>query len=311
MKYFLRYLLLLPTVVWAAGNQAVLYDSYGSSDRFVIEGRVIEAKKQAAAKNDDAWYSNLWHNLRTLKNSDREGVKLTVKVSDQEAHTVSAEEGYFHVALTPQRPLPPGWHAVNVQGKGAQGVGWVLIVPKSNTLGIISDIDDTVLISDVPDKSKLLKNTFLKNPTQRQAFPGTADFYRRLLAQNSDPKATPMFYVSASPRQLAESIKTFLMENNFPQGVLVTKQINGNGHDPLLDQKEYKAAKIEAIFSALPWVKFVLVGDDGELDPETYRALQEKYPQHVAAIYIRKVSPDPKRKTYAGQLDLTMASGRQ
>jgi len=310
MKYFLRYLLLLPAAVWAAGNQAVLYDSYGRSDRFVLEGRVIEAKKHDTLKNDDAWHSNLWSNLRTLKNSDREGVKLTVKVSDQEAHTVSEEEGYFRVTLTPQRPLPPGWHAVNVQGNGAQGVGWVLIVPKSNALGIISDIDDTVLISNVPDKSKLLKNTFLKNPKQRQTFPGTADFYQRLLAQNSDPKAAPMFYVSASPRQLAESIKAFLVEKNFPQGVLVTKQINGNDHDSLLHQQRYKTAKIEAIFLALPWVKFVLVGDDGEFDPEIYRALQEKYPQHVAAIYIRKVHPDPKRKSYAGQLDLATASAR-
>lgn len=311
MKCFLLYLLLLPTAVWAAGNQVLLYDSYGSSDHFVLEGRVIEAKKQAASKNDAAWYSNLWHKLRTLKNSDREGVQLTITVGEHVAHTVSEEEGYFRVTMTPQQPLPPGWHAVNVQGKGAQGVGWVLIVPKSNTLGVISDIDDTVLISDVPDKIKLLKNTFLKNSKQRQAFPGTADFYQRLLAQNIDAKATPMFYVSASPRQLAESIKAFLVEKHFPQGVLVAKQINGNGHDPLLDQKQYKIAKIETIFAALPWVKFVLVGDDGEFDPETYRTLQEKYPQHVAAIYIRKVSRDPNRKAYAGQLDLSAVSARQ
>ena len=59
------------------------------------------------------------------------------------------------------------------------------------------------------------------------------------------------------------------------------------------------------IFTALPWVNFILVGDDGERDPETFQALKDKYPERVAAIYIRKVHPDPQRKTYTGQMDLS------
>lgn len=62
--------------------------------------------------------------------------------------------------------------------------------------------------------------------------------------------------------------------------------------------------------SALPWVKFILVGDDGEHDPEIYRTLQRKHPQRVAAIFIGKVHLDPQRKAYAGQLDLATASRR-
>lgn len=285
-------------------------DGYGSSERFVIEGRVIESESRSAAKGDDRWYKNLWRNIRTLNNDQREDIKLSVKVDGFETRAISGEEGYFSVSMTPQPALAPGWHAVTVQGDHTQGLGRQLVVPKSNTTGVISDIDDIVLISDVPDKTKLLKNTFLKNPKQRQTFPGTANFYQRLLARNVDPKAAPMFYVSASPRQLAQSTPAFLDQNNFPQGVLITKQVNGNGHDPLLGQQQYKTTKIEAIFAALPWVKFVLLGDDGELDPETYRALQEKHPQQVTAIYIRKVHPNPKRKTHAGQLDLSAATAR-
>ena len=294
----------------AAKNQAVLYDGYGSGAQSLITGRVIEAEQRTAAKERDAWYKNLLRSMRILKNSEREDVKLEITIGQLRAQAVSDAEGYISLNLTPQSPLTPGWHTVSVHGKNTRGTGRLLIVPSTNTLGVISDIDDTVLVSDVVDKTTLLKNTFLKNPKQRLTFPGTANFYQRLLAQNAAPKSAPMFYVSASPRQLTEPITAFLAQNHYPPGVLLTKQISGQGYDPLLDQKAYKSAKIAAIFKALPWVKFTLVGDDGELDPEIYQALQEKYPQHVAAIYIRKVHPDPKRKAYPGQLDLATASAR-
>lgn len=309
MRCLLLCTLLLPLAAFADGNQVVLYDGYGSGEHFIVEGRVIEAEHRSQPNASDSWWRNLWRNFRLMKNSEKEDVVLTVTVGNSTTRAITDEEGYFRVAAAPAQALPPGWHAVAAHGKRAQGEGRLLIVPKTNTLGVISDIDDTVMVSEVPDKKKLLENTFLKNPQQRQTFPGTADFYRRLLAQNADPKAAPMFYVSASPRQLAGNIDAVLTQNNFPQGVLVTKQIGGNGRDPLTDQKQYKIGKIEAILEALPWVKFVLVGDDGELDPETYRAIQEKYPQRVSAIYIRRVSADANRATYPGQADLAQAIG--
>jgi phosphatidate phosphatase APP1 len=305
-RSLLAFALLLPLLAHADGNKVVLYDGYGSSERFVIEGRVIEAEKPSAPDSEDSWWRNLWRNFRLMKNSEREDVALKVKVGSFEAGATTDEEGYFRVTAT--QTMAPGWHTVVAQGKRAQGQGRLLIVPRTNALGLISDIDDTVMVSEVPDKKKLLGNTFLKNPQQRQAFPGTADFYKRLLAQNADPKAAPMFYLSASPRQLAGNIDAFLTRNNFPTGVLLTKQISGENRDPLRDQKQYKMAKIEALFTALPWVRFVLVGDDGELDPETYQAIREMYPERVAAIYIRKVSTNPERISYPEQLDLGLAA---
>ena len=310
MKHLLLAALLLPFVACADGNTVAFYDSYGSEAHFVIKGRVIEAEKMSPAKEGDSWLRNLWRSFRTMKNEEQEDLALTLKLGRFEATTTTDEEGYFRVTATPVPPLAPGWHSVMARGKHVQGEGSVLIVPRANTFGVISDIDDTVLVSEVPDKKKLLQNTLLKNPQQRQAFPGTAAFYKTLLAHNAMPNAAPMFYVSASPHQLAGNIEIFLSQNEFPQGVLVTKQISGNGRDPLRDQKRYKIAQIETLLAALPWVNFTLIGDDGELDPETYRAIQEKHPHRVRAIYIRKVNPDPQRPAYPGQLDLATALGK-
>jgi phosphatidate phosphatase APP1 len=288
-------------------HQVVIYDGFGSGERFTVEGRVIEEKTRSQAKPDDSWLSNLWRNFNFMRNSEKENVALTISIADNQMTATSNEEGYIRVDAKPAKPLPPGWHTVKATAKRAQGEGRVLIVPQVNTHGVISDIDDTVIVSEVNDKKKLLGNTFLQNATQRKTFPGTAAFYKRLLSKNAEPSAAPMFYLSASPRQLTNNITSFLTQNDFPPGPLVTKLINGDEKDPLLDQQKYKLAKIEIILAALPWVNFTLVGDDGEFDPEIYRAIQEKFPQRVSAIYIRKVKPDPHRVSYPGQLDLVTA----
>jgi phosphatidate phosphatase APP1 len=310
MRGLLLAALLLPLIAGAESSKVVLYDGYGSGEHFVIEGCVIEADESSQATPGDSASRNLWRNLHAMKRSEREDLALTVKAGAYEAHTISDDEGCFRVEGAPGPPLSAGWYTVTAQGRQAQGRGKLLVVHQTNALGIISDIDDTVLVSEVLDKQRLLAHTFLQNPQQRQAVPGVADFYQRLLGQNAEPDSAPLFYVSASPRQLAGNISSFLSQNHFPQGVLVTKQIDGDGSDALFDQKQYKIGKIEAIFAALPWVKFVLVGDDGEFDPETYRAIQEKYPRRVIAVYIRKVNPDPKRVVYSGQRDLAGALRR-
>lgn len=308
-RLFFVALILFATAAQADTLQVVIYDSFGSGAQLTIEGRVIEEKKRADAGKDDSWFSNLWRNFNFLRNSEKEKVALTIVVDNNQLRATSDEEGYFRVDAKPAKPLAAGWHTVKVNGKRAQGEGRTLVVPPGNVHGVISDIDDTVIVSEVNDKKKLLGNTFLQNPSQRQSFPGTARFYKQLLAKNPQPNAAPMIYLSASPRQLTENIASFLAKNDFPTGALITKLVTGDERDPLLDQQKYKLSKIESVLAALPSVVFDLVGDDGERDPEIYRIIAEKFPQRVRAIYIRKVHPDAARVTYPGQLDLAAAIG--
>jgi phosphatidate phosphatase APP1 len=132
-----------------------------------------------------------------------------------------------------------------------------------------------VLVSDVQDRLKLVAKYTLLGLQQRRAVAGVADFYKCLAARNPTPSLTPIIYLSASPRQLQSYLQQFLDHNAFPPGVLITRRLELEaGGDPVLDQIRYKTGKIESI---LPWfadVQFVLVGDDGEHDPETYNRIQ-------------------------------------
>jgi phosphatidate phosphatase APP1 len=196
------------------------------------------------------------------------------------------------------------------RGRSYGRVG-LLIVPNDNVAGLISDLDDTILVSEVNSTRRLLAKTMLGNPLQREAVPGTAELYRTLAGRNPDPAAAPTFYLSASPRQLHGSIQAFLDHNGFPRGVLITKRVTNDAtSEPLRDQVAYKIAKIEEILRRLPDVRFTLIGDDGERDPEVYRQIRERHPARVAAIWIRRVHPDPKRTRYPDQGDLAELLGR-
>lgn len=286
----------------------VIYPAYGNAGAAIIEGRVIEDRGSAAHGIDAPWWRNLWRNARLMVNSEREDARATLNVAGRAFQVKTDEEGYFSQAVAGMPALAPGWHTVRGQVGDVAADGRLLVVPAENTVGVISDLDDTLLVTEVNSKRALLTNTFLKSPRQRQAVAGAAQFIRTVAARNPQPAAAPVIYLSASPRQLQANILDFLDHNGFPPGVLLTKRVtNDRTSDPLADQVAYKSAKLEEIFARLPHVRFVLMGDDGERDPEIYQQLREKYPLRVERILIRRVNPDPARRAIDGQVDLTAA----
>ena len=292
-------------------REVVVYPGFGAS-RFVVEGRVIEARADRPEAQDDSWFTNLRRTLRRLINDEQGKVTLRVRLGTGEWPVHTDAEGYFRVEAQIPPGVTAGWQVVEVvtESGDARAGGAVLLVPADNRLGIITDLDDTILVSDVTDKSRLVRKTLLENYAQRQAVAGTAEYYARLAQRNPQPAAAPLFYLSASPRQLHAGIQTFLDRNGFPRGVLITKKItNDKTSEPLIDQVRYKVMRIEQLLTALPQVRFVLVGDDGERDPEIYDEIRQRYPERIEAVWIRKVSQDSARPVYAGQGDLATALG--
>jgi phosphatidate phosphatase APP1 len=288
-----------------------LYPAYGDARGFTIEGRLIERRELQDTSADDRWWTNLWRNLRQLINDEESGVAVTVRIGQTSWTAKTDDEGYFRIDA--EARVADGWQeiAASAPNVTTQATGSLLIVPAENRTGIISDLDDTLLISEVNDKSDLLGNTFLKNPLQRTAVPGAAQFLARSLSGNPRPDTAAMIYLSASPRQLSNPIVNFLAHNGFPRGVLITKKVtNDTTSDPITDQIAYKTAKLENILARLPHVNFILLGDDGEKDPEIFHAIRIRYPDRVQSVWIRHVHPDKNRGRFNGQRNLNEAFAR-
>src|SRR5690606_35162535 len=54
---------------------------------------------------------------------------------------------------------------------------------------------------------------------------------------------------------------------------------------------EHKDPALERLFRELPDVDWLLIGDDGQHDPEIYARAARRFPDHVAAVAIRELTP--------------------
>jgi phosphatidate phosphatase APP1 len=279
----------------------IIDDAWVGVQGFHFSGR-LTAVRRAPEKDASRW-SALYQTTRMLFTSGEEGA-VTWRVGKLEWTTRADDHGYWELTSNIALALEPGWHEIE-SVPAASGAAGLLVPDPRNTLGIISDIDDTILVSEVLSTRRLLSNSLTIPAENRSAVPGLAALYHRIAKKNPAPEATPIFYVSGSPRQLTDSLRRFLKVNDFPRGVLQLKEISTERSDSLLDTPAYKRKHIDKILAAFPGVKFMLIGDDGEKDPEIFAAVAEKYPERVEGVWIRRVHDDVARPKFAGQRDLT------
>ena len=211
----------------------------------------------------------------------------------QGALTLSSE---WARSLTEARGFTGGWvpfRAVTRSGDRREFAGAVQLIEEEG-ISVISDIDDTIKITGVTDGSELLANTFLR---EFRPVPGMAEAYRRWAVRGA-----VFHYVTASPWQLYEPLSRFLRDHGFPAGSFHMKPFRWKDSTFLslfTSPEQSKPGAIEPILSAFPHRRFVLVGDSGERDPEIYGALARRYPQQVAAIFIRLVqAPGTERRRF-------------
>lgn len=162
------------------------------------------------------------------------------------------------------------------------GVAHVL---QKTGVSVISDIDDTIKISEVRDREALLLNTFCR---PFRAAPGMPELYCEW-----EKRGWQFHYVSASPWQLYLPLAEFTGEAGFPAGTFHMKdfRVKDSTFLALLsDPQAYKSKVITPLFERFPDRQFVLVGDSGEKDPEVYGLLARKFPKQVSAILIRNVT---------------------
>jgi hypothetical protein len=90
--------------------------------------------------------------------------------------------------------------------------------------GVISDIDDTIKVTEVRDRIKLLKHTFVDLPTAVQGMPDLYKGLRDALSTTSHP--APFMYLSASPYNLYPLLRGFVREAGFPGGTIILREMS-------------------------------------------------------------------------------------
>lgn len=288
MGRFFAALLIAAVAVPAAAEDVpdlLVPPSLGRPDVVWVAGRVLEEEQ---GKHGPKFFRN----ARALTNENLVGARVEVRFLGRTATAVSGHDGEFEVeiAAAPGAPFPAGPQPVEISTAGVTKGSTVHVVPASAPFLVVSDFDDTVAVSQVTSKRKLLKHTFLEDAETQPAVPGMAPLYRCLAASGA-----PFAYVSGSPIQLAPRIGRFLEVNGYPPAGLYLRNL---GPKSLSGYKEPFLRTLAARFPQ----PLVLIGDSGEKDPEIYAALAKELPGRVKRIYVRRAGPKGKASRYDGEL---------
>jgi phosphatidate phosphatase APP1 len=163
----------------------------------------------------------------------------------------------------------------------------LFIVDPTVGFGIVSDIDDTVMVTALPRPFLAAWNTFVLNEHARRPVPGMPVLYERLL--RSHPGA-PVIYLSTGAWNVAPTLSRFLGRNLYPRGALLLTDW-GPTHDRWFRSgKEHKRTSLERLAGEFPTMRWLLVGDDGQHDEALYGEFAGNHPENVAGVAIRQLS---------------------
>lgn len=267
----------------------VVYDGWGTPTAFSLAGRVLEDQGARAPSAGSSEADNLVDNLKALESDEVRDAEVRITLGAASYTATTDADGVFTLqvrGLPAAQALKPGEVPVSVsvvspaRVKAEPGRGR-LFIHEGPTVGVLSDVDDTVVKTHVTDKSKLVGAVLLKNSRQLETVVGAAAAYRKAKERG----ASAFFYLSGSPQNLYPRIHDYLSTQGFPAGPLLLKNL---GEDKLFKQEGYKLARLESLLASLPQLRVVLVGDSGEKDPEIYAELRKRHPERVLGIVIRK-----------------------
>ena len=283
--------------------QIVGYRGYGTAERALVLGRVLQDEGVRAPVASQSRWRNLVSTLRRIESDPLPFARVRARIAAGDARheeIVADNEGFLRHWLTRRESLaPPGWHTVALDladppnGAPVRATAQILTPAPTATFGVVSDMDDTVLQSEVTSFLRAARTVLLENALTRLPFPGVAAFYRALERGATGAEANPIFYVSSSPWNLYDVIDGFLEAQRIPAGPLLLRDWDFGR----LSERHahHKGTVIREIFDTYPALPFLLVGDSGQEDPEIYTELVRERPGRVKAVYIRNVSVDAHR----------------
>ena len=291
---------------WLDIPKILPYKGYGDENELFIQGMVIEDKGLSKPQDRHRFWHNMLAMIKRFSSDEIAGVNVKATFEDQWQVAETDDQGFFSfhfkVKEQPEKRPEKDWYKVHFElideiiedQPEVKATGDVRIIPGGNERIIISDIDDTVMVSHATQTLKKLKLMLFKNALTRNPFPGVSAFYVAL-AKGSEEATTishPFFYVSSSEWNLYDLLDDFFALNQLPQGVYLLQRLE---HNILKFWKsgggthQHKYEKIKRLLEFYPDRSFVLIGDSGQRDPALYSKLALEFPGRIDAIFIRRI----------------------
>jgi phosphatidate phosphatase APP1 len=278
------------------------YRAFSDGHHVELSGRVLARPRLGGPQADDQWWENLLNTYRRFSGDDVPDVALQARFGHASAGTVTDAEGYYRVSLPVDRlvvdsvPSETLWDNASIAlADGSMMMPQpVMRVDAGAGFAVISDIDDTVLQSSIVEWKTAAQLAFLHNARTRKPLLGVARLYQALQSGTQPNLRHPIFYVSNSPWNLYDLLDDFLELNGIPFGPLFLRKMGLHPEEVMGGGSgDHKLQRVRELIQRFPTLRWVLLGDSGQRDAETYSAIAQEFGDRIIAIYIRDVDPAP------------------
>ncbi|MFD1370379.1 App1 family protein [Actinoplanes sichuanensis] len=258
------------------------YTGYGAPGWARVMARVLLARPGMVRRRREKVRG--WRSFTTTPVSSAL-VRIELGGTITEART--DRSGYLDVRV--KGDLDPGWGSAKLSTEGTVPVeAPIRVIDPGVKFGVISDIDDTVMVTTLPRPLLAAWNTFVLDEHARAAVPGMAVLYERLVHANP---GTPVVYLSTGAWNVAPTLTRFLSRHLYPAGPILLTDWGPTPDRWFRSGREHKRKSLRRLAEEFPDVRWLLIGDDGQHDQEIYSEFAREHPENVAAVAIRRLSP--------------------
>jgi len=257
------------------------YSGYGGNGWIRVLCRVLLARADSTRPTPATIRG--WRSFVSIPVAD----SVVTITADGREFTVQADRGGV-VDVDVDVSLAPGVRTITLQAEGSAPVSArIYVVDPDARIGIVSDIDDTIMVTALPRPFLAAWNTFVLDEHARRPVAGMAVLLERLRREHA---GSPVVYLSTGAWNVAPTLDRFMSRHLYPAGTMLLTDWG-----PTLDRlfrsgQEHKRESLARLAREFPAIRWVLIGDDGQHDEALYREFSIKHPENVAAVAIRQLS---------------------
>lgn len=260
------------------------FPGYGGPGWVRVVGRVLIVPPARSTKDGEPASVRGWRSFVGIPVSF---AKVAVQIGDSTHYVVADRGGVIDSVVHIE--LEPGWQTFTFSVEGQDPVETTaFIVAESTHFGVVSDVDDTVMVTALPRPFIAAWNSFVVDEHARIPVPGMAVLLDQVLREYP---GAPMVYLSTGAWNVAPTLRRFLGRHLFPAGSMLLTDW-GPTHDRWFRSgREHKLTNLRRLATEFPHVKWLLIGDDGQHDESIYSEFMDEHPTSVAGVAIRRLLP--------------------
>jgi phosphatidate phosphatase APP1 len=261
--------------------QVIAFRGLGTTGKVRVLARVVMAKPP----KHDALAPRKIRGWRSFTSAPVPFAPVTVQI-DSHVREVKADRGGV-IDTDLALELEPGWHNTWFRvGNGLAVRGRVFVVDDSQEIGIVCDVDDTIMVTALPRPFLAAWNSFVRDEHARRPVPGMAVLLERIVRQYP---GCPVVYLSTGAWNVQPTLTRFLKRHLYPMGVLLLTDWGPTPERFFRSGTQHKRESLRRLASDFPGLRWILIGDDGQHDEELYQDFAQTHPHQVRAVAIREL----------------------